>query len=384
MKKIKKQKLKILELTNFSAGICGVWQRVRQESIELSRKGYEVRIFSSNAVKGSNELAPGEDKIGKIKIKRFPFKKIGGESFLSWKFEREALEFKPNIIIAHAYRHLHTTKALKVAKELKKQGNECKTILVTHAPFIENNKTRSFPAKIIVSFYDKLIAPRALKKFDKIIAITNWEIPYLLKLGCEKEKITYIPNGLPEEFFKTKREKAKKNTNLFLGRISPIKSLEVLIKAVSLLGKNINLDVVGPFEENYGNKIKNLVKDLSLEKQIKFHPAIYNVNEKISIIDKHEIFVLPSKREAMPQVLLEALARGKIVVSSATQGGKEIINPKNGFLFDIGNEKQLAELIKKIQKMNEKEKSKIRKEAINSAKKFAWKKLIKDLEKSFS
>ena len=42
------KKLKILELTNFSAGICGVWQRVKQESLELSKRGHTVIIFSSN------------------------------------------------------------------------------------------------------------------------------------------------------------------------------------------------------------------------------------------------------------------------------------------------------------------------------------------------
>ena len=40
---------------------------------------------------------------------------------------------------------------------------------------------------------------------DKIIAITRWEIPILIKLGVKKEKIAYIPNGIPDEFFKQKK-----------------------------------------------------------------------------------------------------------------------------------------------------------------------------------
>ena len=74
---VRKRRLRILEITNFSAGICGVWERVKQESLELSKKGYELNIFSSNAKKGSKELAESEDKICDIPIKRFPFMRLG-------------------------------------------------------------------------------------------------------------------------------------------------------------------------------------------------------------------------------------------------------------------------------------------------------------------
>ena len=61
-----RRKIKILELTNYSAGICGVWQRVMQESKELAEKGYVVRVFSSNTTKASSKLACNEEKIGNI------------------------------------------------------------------------------------------------------------------------------------------------------------------------------------------------------------------------------------------------------------------------------------------------------------------------------
>ena len=93
---------RILELSIFSAGICGVWQRAKQEAIELAKRGHDIMIFSSNATKGSKELASKSDSMGKIPIRRFPFKKLGGESFMQWDFEKAALNFKPDIIIAHA------------------------------------------------------------------------------------------------------------------------------------------------------------------------------------------------------------------------------------------------------------------------------------------
>jgi len=377
--------MKILELTNYSAGICGVWQRVKQESIELEKKGHVVKIFSSNAIKDSKDIAKSEDRVGNIEIKRFSFKKLGGESFMWWfnrKAKKEAMNFLPDIIIAHAYRHLHTTQALKLKKELEKQGHKCKVFLVTHAPFIEKNITRTFVQKLVVNFYDRFIGPRVIKKFDKVIAITKWEIPYLLKIGAKREKIVYIPNGIPEEFFKIKQRKPKKSTILFLGRISPIKNLEVLIKAISSL-KQITLDIVGPADSNYKKKLQNLIKKLKLEKRVKFHKAVYDLKEKIRLIDTHEIFVLPSKREAMPQALIEAMALGKIVISSKTPGGKEIIQDgKNGFLFEINKENELIEKILFCTQNREKMK-KIQLKARKTAEKFKWDVLINKLEALF-
>lgn len=360
--------MKILELTNFSSGICGVWQRVKQESEVLTKKGHEVRIFSSNFTKGSDNIAPTSDNIGPIKIKRFPAKKLGGESFMFWNFEEDAIRFKPDLIIAHGYRHLHTTKALKIAEKIR-----CKIFLVTHAPFIEDNSTRSFLSEIIVRFYDNFIGPKKLKKFNKIISITHWEEKYLLSLGVPENKIEYIPNGIPSEFFKTKKRKFLGKELCFLGRISPIKNLETLLKAFNEIytkKNSLKLKIIGPKEEEYFQTLKPLIKN-----NISFREPIYDLKDKIKELNKCDIFILPSLREAMPQSLIEAMALGKVVISSKTQGAKEIIsNKKNGFLFNIGDSEELARIILSIYK-NKKSIKKIQRQVIKKAEEFSWEKI---------
>ncbi|MDP2672348.1 MAG: glycosyltransferase family 4 protein, partial [Nanoarchaeota archaeon] len=338
--------MKILEVCPYSAGICGVWTRVLEESKRLNNLGFEIKIFSSNAVKGTNEIAKEREEINGIKILRFPFKKLGGESFMSWNFEKEALNYSPDIIIAHNYRHLHTTKCLKIAEKLRGRGKKCKVFLVTHAPF-ERRLTRTFLQNLIVSFYDFFIGRQTINKFDKILAITKWEMPYLLKLGAKEEKIIYIPNGIPEEFFSLKKRAKEENKILFLGRISKVKNLETAIKSMAYLkDKKIKLEIVGPAERNYFIKLKNLIQELGLNNRIKFSPPIYNLKEKIAKIDSCKIFILPSKSEGMPQSLIEAMAREKIVIGSNSLAIRDLIKDKeNGFLFEFDNPKDLAKKI---------------------------------------
>ena len=363
--------MKILELTNFSAGICGVFARVKQESALLKKHGHDVRIFSSNFFKGSNEIAKKDEKIEDVIIKRFPAIHLGGESFLKWDFENDAMDFNPDIIIAHSYRQLHTTKALKLGKKIG-----CKVFLVTHAPFARTS--RLLFQKLIVWFYDNTIGSSSIRKFDKVIAITKWEFPYLIKLGIKD--IEYIPNGIPNEFFIRKKEKGK-NKILFLGRVSPIKNLEVIIKALSLVkDKSLILEVVGPAEKNYLNSLKQLIKQEGLGKKVIFSPAIYDLKEKIKKIDSAKIFILPSKSEGMPQSLIEAMAREKIVIASDNLASRDLIkNNENGFLFSSDNSKELSDIINRI--ITNKVKSvKIKMEAKKSVEQFCWDLIIKKIE----
>ncbi len=377
--------MKILELTGFSSGACGVWNRVKEESILLSKKGHEVRVFSSNLVKGNTEKAKSFEKIGKVSIQRFsaikpghpPIRFVpGGEGYMFWNFSKameEAMKFKPDAIICHTYRQNHTLFGLRLAKKLG-----IKVFLVTHAPFVEKHKTRSFLAALSTEFYDYFIGKRTINKFDKIMPITKWELAYLKKLGVKHNKLNYLPNGIPKEFFKQKKIKENSNKILFLGRISPIKNIEALINAMSLLKEKAQLEIVGPAEGDYLRKLKKLINEKGLQNKIKFSKPIYDLKSKIRKIDSAKVFVLPSIREAMPQALIEAMAREKIVVSSDNPGSKELISKsKNGYLFKLKDKADLAKKLDLALKGNKK----LGKEARKSVERFSWDKIILRLEK---
>ena len=378
--------MRILELSNYSAGVCGVWVRVREEAARLRERGHDVMIFSSNLTKGNDEIAPSEGDILGVPIKRFPARKLGGESYMRWDFEKEALNFKPDVIIAHVYRHPHTLNALKVADKLKKKGQECRVFLVSHAPF-ERSSTRSFIEKASVWAYDKFIGKRTINKFDRIIAIAKWEIPYLIKIGADKKRIRHIPNGAPEEFFGAAEESKAENKILFFGRVSPIKNIETAISAMPLVkNKKAVLEIAGPAEEDYLARLKALAGKLGVEGRVFFSPPVYDTTLKIRKIDSAKVFVLPSKSEAFSIALIEAMARGRVVIASATEGAKEIIkNGKTGFIFKIDDSKALAKKIDfALDRNNAGKIGRMRRNAVKYAGAFSWSRIVGKLEREIN
>ncbi len=368
--------MRILELTNYTAGSCGVGKRVIRESQMLSKKGHIVRIFSSNLVKGKSQICPKSEKIGEVIINRFPAKKLGGEGFLLWNFEEEAKKFNPDIIITHSYRHIHTLKTLKLANKLN-----IPCMLVTHAPF-KREKTRTFIQNIIVQLYDLLIGRNTITKFNKILMIAPWETEHLLKLGVSKDKIIYSPNGVDARFFKRKITNNKSGLVIYAGRIAPIKNLEVLINSMSSVDETISLLIYGPAEEDYLIRLKDLIDKNSLQKRVSIINKEYDLKSQLELLDKAEIFVLPSKSEGMPQSLIEAMARGKIVIGSDILSINSIIKDGiNGLTFKEGDSENLAKKINMAINLASSKRRNICEAAISSARAFKWPLIIKNLNK---
>lgn len=368
--------MKILEITNYTKGGCGVGLRVLRESKLLAELGHNVTIYSTNLEKGSNKICALEESIGPVKIRRFPAKKMGGESYMWWNFKKEAIKLNPDVIIAHSYRHPHTIQALKVAKNIG-----CNIFLVTHAPFARKS-SRSFTQNILVKFYDLLIGRSKINQFTKVISITKWEQNYLFKLGLKKENLLYVPNGIEDHFFdKIKLINFKPKKIVYTGRISPIKNLDVVNRALAI-NKYFKFKAIGPADPDYLKNLKKSLSNLNLTNQVSIIPKSYNYHEQLQELDNSEVFILPSKSEGMPQTLVEAMARGKIVIGSDNDGNKELIDDgKNGFLFKNDNEKDLSIVLEKISSLSMGRIHMIQKNARKTAEKFKWAKIIEKLNK---
>ena len=134
----------------------------------------------------------------------------------------------------------------------------------------------------------------------------------------------------------------------FIGRIEYQKNLILLLKSVkSLNDQNIpyKLDVIGD-----GSLLNDCIKYVcnnNLNDKVKFHG--FNKNP-FKLICESMVLILPSLYEGFPNVILEAMANRKIVLSSnCDTGPSEIISHEvNGLLFENNNREELEKYLIRI------------------------------------
>ena len=157
-----------------------------------------------------------------------------------------------------------------------------------------------------------------------------------------------IPNGIDLSEFKNLPDKGSfickypildgKRYILFLGRITPKKGLDILVKAFkSLLQEyeNLYLIIAGPDNEVYEEKIKILIKELKIIEKVIF-VGMLTGREKISAIIDSEIFILPSYSENFGMAVIEAMACGiPVVISNKVGIYREIEEGRAGVIVDI-------------------------------------------------
>lgn len=220
---------------------------------------------------------------------------------------------------------------------------------------------RLFKIKIVVrsnsspfgwsnNFFKNLIFKKVLKKATGIIANSRDFKKILQKKFNIKVNCIYNPLNR-NEILKLSRVKTKKIFSkkkiikiINVGRYVEQKDQMTLLKAINVLKNQLNVEVKiigrGIEKENLRNFInKNKLNKIVKLVDFKENPFPY--------IKEADVFILTSKFEGLPNVLLEALTLNKFVISSnCSTGPKEILdNGKGGLLFQVGNFKELARKI---------------------------------------
>ena len=162
--------------------------------------------------------------------------------------------------------------------------------------------------------------------FSKKIIVTTKEIKYFIikYFRINSVKIFVIPNYINTKKFRHLKCK-KHNSYLFVGRLSEEKNLFKIFHFMS--GSKKKLLVIG--NGKLKKKLIELRKKLNID--VSFLNNIQN-NKLVKIYNKFKFFILMSKYEGNPKVLLEAMSCGCICLVSRSQGISNIVkNNYNGF-----------------------------------------------------
>lgn len=189
----------------------------------------------------------------------------------------------------------------------------------------------------------------SLKK-AKVVFFENVENKQLfIDLGIIKEEQTCLLNGAGVNLEHYKKAEYPTDTDvtkfLFVGRVMQEKGVDELFCAMKKLaaeGYKCTLDVLGGYEEDYAEKIKEYER----QGWLYYHGYKKDVRP---FIEKAHCFVLPSWHEGMANTNMECAAMGRPVITSNIHGCKEaVVEGVSGFLCEKKNAESLYEVMKKF------------------------------------
>ena len=201
-----------------------------------------------------------------------------------------------------------------------------------------HNKLKKILYKKIVSLADEVIVNS--KDFKN-----EMDKKFNLNTKCIYNPLDQI-NIKKKSKLVLKKKIFKKNSLkiINIGRITDQKDQITIIKAINEIKNKIKLQLIIIGRGEKKNFLLENIRMLKLQKIIKIINPSYKTYK---YLNSSELFILSSKYEGLPNVLLEAIALKKFVISSNCRTGPReiLLNGRGGFLFEVGNYKKLAEQI---------------------------------------
>lgn len=218
-------------------------------------------------------------------------------------------------------------------------------------------------SRFMQGLYDNTVGSLMLKQFSAIIALSNSEREILERLGAPVDRIKIITNGVDvAKFFSRNEWNQRKNIVLFVGRLIPRKGVKYLLMAMPKILRDkpsAKLVIVGEGPEK--RELLKICDELEIGNSVSFLGHVSD-KELERLYNSAGVLALPSLLEAVPLVLLEAMASGCPVVATDVNGIGEIVrNRETGLLVKPREPDELAQAVIEVLNREEKTMKMIRK-----------------------
>lgn len=220
-----------------------------------------------------------------------------------------------------------------------------------------NRASMFVPRKTNAVTVGRLGGPYDLKYYaglDWLIGNTPDICRHITRNGWPSARTRHITNfvNLPADGFKILGVQIRESLGiaehspvlLIAGRLHASKGIDIAIKALAQLPRHTHLIIAGDGDEKPA--LQHLAKTLGIALQVHFTGWVNNITPYCASAD---IFLVPSRKEPLGNVILEAWAHAMPVIASSADGPKLLItHEKNGMIVPTGNEHLLASTIQKV------------------------------------
>ncbi len=327
-----------------SVELGAYWQPVLAEFSQI----FKQTIFYTGLVwPGFDPSVPGANVIQLVgAMKSLEMTKTKGYSrrlmLVSPGIIGQLIKFKPDIVFAQAY-SLWTLLAL-----LLKPWGKWQFIII----YDGSSPNSDFRDSKLRSWLRRLMSRYA----DAFVANSYGARDYLIEgVGAKPESVFTRTYLVPDA--KTLQQSLENNQSanlvgkrpifLYVGRITPRKGLDLLLKACVILQlqgyEDYTLLIIGTGEQQ--TELEAFIKNHNLESRVKWIGWVEYGNLG-NYFQQADVFVFPTLEDIWGMVALEAMVFGKAVICSKWAGAAEMVTDGiNGYIFDPDKPQELASVM---------------------------------------
>lgn len=312
--------MKILYLIT-GLGLGGAEKVVVTLADQMILLGHQVKIVY---LKGNIIVEPDSKQIDLIGLN---FEKVWDFFAASKKLKKVISDFQPDVV------HAHMVHANIFARLNRLGSNNIKKLICTAHSSNEGGHIRMLAYR-----YTNFLS-------DINTNVSNEASESLIAKGAFSEgNLLTVYNGIDLNKFKSK----KKNLNnkikfLSVGRFNEQKDYPNLLQAIALLKNKIDINVkfyiTGDGELRGG--IEDLIQELGIQDFVELLGKRTDIPD---LLNDANFFILSSKNEGLPTVVIEAMACQTYVIATDCGGSAEIMGA-TGKLIPIQNSVALADAI---------------------------------------
>ena len=341
--------LRVLHVTPYAAGAWaygGIPCIASTLTRALARRGHEVTVCTTDACSKARRLTapdnrhshfrprPADESTTRLTTRVFP--NVSNRLAYEWQF------FTPielgHFLGQHAGRfdiaHLHACRNLPgviAARHLWRHGVPFVLAPNGTAPRIERRQAAKW-------LFDQVAGHAVMRRAARLVAVTHAERRQLLALGVPEEMIRVIPNPVDVDEFATPTVPGRFRERLdigdaplvvFLGKLTPRKNTDVLVKAFAQLRHTDARLVVAGNDMGAEGRTRAVAQDCGVSHRTVF-TGLLRATDRLEVLADADAVVYPSSDEIFGLVPLEALLSGTPVVVADDSGCAEIIRATGG------------------------------------------------------
>lgn len=318
---------------------------------------------SSNIVPPMSSRKPMSREAYGIQVYRYPMLKLlPGMGYSTARMKNQAgkiidqldaVEFIPELVVGH-FANPSTALTCILAKHY-----QVKSSIVFHHDCNERNLTKYSLGKWSAEI--GAIGARSIIEANSIKSLLGLkQPPFLCYSGVPNETVDAAATIC------NKHSDSNKLKILYVGSFIKRKHVDAAINAFAAIENDDSaFEIAGGGPEE--DELKKLASSTSASDRIHFCGRISR-NEVMEKMKQAEVFTLISEGETFGMVYIEAMLQGCIVIASKGGGFDGIIKDGlNGFICKPGDDKDLADIYRKIKKLSREERNNIGQNAVNLA-----------------